>query len=58
MKTKYKFISGDEPSDEQLNQLMKDVLVDVKERSIVAENKQKKLRIEYNEELKARFKNI
>ena len=30
MKTNYRFISGEEPTDEQLNQPIKDVLVDVK----------------------------
>lgn len=32
MKTNYRFISCEEPTDEQLNQPMKDVLVDVKAR--------------------------
>ena len=58
MKKQYKFISGEDPTDEQLNELMESVLVDVKERSYIAENKEKLLRILYKKELQKRFENI
>ena len=39
MKDKYNFLSDKEPSEKQLNELMKAVLVDVKLRSEIASEK-------------------
>lgn len=56
MKTKYKFTSGKEPSDEQLKHLMTDVLTEVKNRSIIANKKFQILQKEQIKEAKERFR--
>lgn len=57
MSTKYNFLSLKEPSDEQLNLLMKAVLKDVVNRSAQAQKKFEKLQEKQIIEAKERFRN-
>ena len=57
MSTKYNFLSLKEPSDEQLNLLMKAVLKDVINRSAQAQKKFEKLQEKQIIEAKERFRN-
>ncbi len=56
MTTNYNFLSGKEPSDEQLHELMKAVLHDVKIRSSQAQKKFDKLQKKQILEAKDRFR--
>lgn len=57
MKTKYNFLSYKEPTDKELNNLMKEVLKDVKLRSEMASKKFKILQQTQIIEARERFKN-
>lgn len=57
MTTNYNFLSDKEPSDEQLHQLMKAVLHDVKARSNQAQKKFEELQKQQIKEAKERFRN-
>lgn len=56
MSIKYSFLSDNEPSDKQLNLLMKDVLIDVKNRSAQAQKKFDELQKKQITEAKERFR--
>ena len=56
MKDKYNFLSDKEPSEKQLNELMKAVLVDVKLRSEIASEKFNLLQQFQIKEAQDRFK--
>ena len=57
MPNKYSFLSELEPTDEQLNELMKAVLVDVKIRAILADERFKTLQKTQIQEAKVRYNN-
>ena len=57
MPTKYSFLSELEPTDEQLNDLMKAVIVDVKIRAKLADERFKKLQKTQIQEAKERYNN-
>lgn len=55
MESNYNFLSDKEPSDEQLQKLMQDVLVDVKKRSQIAKKKLETIQLQEIKEAKIRF---
>ena len=55
MKSNYHFLSDKEPTDEQLQNLMQDVLVDVKKRSQIAKKKLETIQLKEIKEAKIRF---
>jgi hypothetical protein len=58
MKSTYTFLSEKEPTDKQLENLMKAVLVDVKKRSELGRKKLAAIQVKEIKEAKLRFKNI
>ena len=57
MPNKYSFLSELEPTDEQLNELMKAVLVDVKIRAKLADERFKTIQKTQIQEAKERYNN-
>lgn len=58
MKSTYNFLSEKEPTDLELQKLMRDVLVDVKKRSAIGEKKLEATQKKEIAEAKLRFKNL
>ena len=58
MKSTYSFLSEKEPTDQELQKLMRDVLVDVKKRSEIGKKKLEATQKKEISEAKLRFKNL
>ena len=57
MQNTYSFLSGDEPTEKQLHELMEDVLIDVKKRSEIASKRLQDIQLNEIKEAKNRFNN-